>query len=414
MDALLALFGPFTLFSIVVISCVALGFHFRWSRLATGLGPTVLTTLGIFFCFTGIAYGLLDFNSDDIKGSVPKLLTGIKTAFWASVAGIFWALTIKFRRLFAGDAPLGQAQMEGATVGDLVGQLARLNSAIAGNEDSTLLSQLKLQRSDSNERMQALQQSFDKFAEKMAEANSKALIQALSEVIKDFNNQLTEQFGENFKQLNAAVEKLVTWQIQYEHQLNALIEQETATRKSMTDASLRYAELVNKSSVFTSTAESLQKILTGLGEQKDQLETSLGAFSELVNKAAIGLPQIESKIVEMTNQLAQGARSHQDLMGATLKSAAQAIQANSQQFTTVLTSNLESANKELNTHIRQLNEDTKKHVVALDKALETELTKSIETLGQQLAALSQKFVQDYTPLTTQLQRVVQLAQGRPQ
>jgi hypothetical protein len=47
--------------------------------------------------------------------------------------------------------------------------------------------------------------------------------------------------------------------------------------------------------------------------------------------------------------------------------------------------------------------------VALDKALEEELTKSIQSLGRQLAALSEKFVQDYTPLTVQLQRLVQAA-----
>jgi hypothetical protein len=47
----------------------------------------------------------------------------------------------------------------------------------------------------------------------------------------------------------------------------------------------------------------------------------------------------------------------------------------------------------------------------LDKALEEELRKSIESLGRQLTALSQKFVQDYTPLTAQLQRVVQMGRS---
>ena len=39
------------------------------------------------------AMGLLDFNADDIQGSVPALLSGMKTAFFASVAGVFAALT---------------------------------------------------------------------------------------------------------------------------------------------------------------------------------------------------------------------------------------------------------------------------------------------------------------------------------
>lgn len=51
----------------------------------------------------------------------------------------------------------------------------------------------------------------------MAENNSKAFIQALEEVIKDFNNKITEQFGDNFKQLNLAVGALLTWQENYKN-----------------------------------------------------------------------------------------------------------------------------------------------------------------------------------------------------
>jgi len=47
----------FTQFSTVLISSIALVFHIKWSRRATALGPTILTTLGIFFCFAGIAWG---------------------------------------------------------------------------------------------------------------------------------------------------------------------------------------------------------------------------------------------------------------------------------------------------------------------------------------------------------------------
>src|SRR2546430_2087970 len=64
----------FTEFSTVLISSIALLFHIRWSRRATALGPTILTTLGIFFCFAGIAWGLLDFDPNDVRSSVPHLL----------------------------------------------------------------------------------------------------------------------------------------------------------------------------------------------------------------------------------------------------------------------------------------------------------------------------------------------------
>lgn len=267
--------GLFTQSAIVCISLIGVALHVRWSRKSTSLGPTLLTTFGIFFCFCGIAWGLLDFNPSDIKGSVPQLLRGIRTSFWASVFGIGWALTIKLRVLLMGAPSLPKDGITGATVDDLAAQLSWLNRSIAGTDDSTLLSQVRLLRTEANDRLDRLNQLFERFAERVVEANSMALIQALSEVIKDFNVKLNDQFGENFKDLNAAVEKLVVWQKQYEQQLNALIEQETVTRKSMTESSLRYADLVNKSTVFTTTAESLRDLLIGNKARSQQLYSSL-------------------------------------------------------------------------------------------------------------------------------------------
>jgi hypothetical protein len=76
----------------------------------------------------------------------------------------------------------------------------------------------------------------------------------------------------------------VVWQKQYEQQLNALIEQETVTRKSMTESTLRYAELVNKSAVFTTTAESLRDLLVGNKARSQQLFSSLWSLDDLMTE----------------------------------------------------------------------------------------------------------------------------------
>ena len=304
--------GVFTQAAMLCISLIGVALHVRWSPKSASLGPTLLTTLGIFFCFSGIAWGLLDFDPGDIKGSVPQLLRGIRTSFWASVFGIGWALTIKLRVLLRGSPPLAKdGAPPGATVDDLSEHLGRLNRSIAGTEDSTLLSQVRLLRTESNERLDRLNQSFERYTEKMAEANARALITALSQVIRDFNAELNDQFGENFQRLNAGVEKLVVWQKQYEHQLNALIEQETLTRKSMTEASRRYADLVNKSTVFTTTAESLRDLLVANEARSQQLYSSLWSLSEVAATAATTLPRLEGKLLEMTRQIEQGARVNQ-------------------------------------------------------------------------------------------------------
>jgi DNA anti-recombination protein RmuC len=356
--------------AVVVITLIAVLFHVRWSRRNTALGPTFLTTLGIFFCFIGIAWGLLNFDPSDVKYSIPRLLEGIRTSFWASVAGIFWALTIKARVAIWGDAKLSvsAASQQGATLNDVAEYLAKLNGALAGSEDSTLLGQIKLLRSDSNYRLDRLNSTFEAYSEKIAEANSRALMHALQSVVHDFNAQVNDQFGENFKHLNAAVEKLVTWQAHYEQQLASLIDQETETRKSMTDAANKFTEVVRKSAEFTDTAHSLKKLLVALNTEKEQLNFSLSTLGELINHAAKGLPTLEQNITAMTRQVEQGVRANQEAMSAILKNAAQSIQAHNQQLTALLAASIAAANKDL-----------------------------AESLGRQLAgssAAAQKFPQD--------------------
>jgi ABC-type transporter Mla subunit MlaD len=167
---------------------------------------------------------------------------------------------------------------------------------------------VKSLRAEANDHLDRLNQSFERYTEKLVEANSRALIAAIFEVIRDFNAKLNHQFGENFQQLNAGVEKLVIWQRQYEQQLNALIEQETLTRRSMTEASRRYADLVNKSTVFSTTAESLRDLLSANEARSQQLYSSLWSLAEVVTKTAASLSRLEVKISEMTRQIEPGVR----------------------------------------------------------------------------------------------------------
>jgi DNA anti-recombination protein RmuC len=335
--------------AIVIITVIAILFHVRWTRRNTAIGPTFLTTLGIFFCFIGIAWGLLNFDPGDVKYSIPRLLAGIRTSFWASVAGIFWALTIKARVVIWGDAKLRLTakNQQGATLNDVAEYLSRLNNALAGSEDSTLLGQIKLLRSDSNYRLDRLNQTFEAYSAKIAEANSRALMQALQSVVQDFNAQVNDQFGENFKHLNAAVEKLVTWQSHYAEQLAVLIEQENATRKSMNEAAARFTELAHRSQDFTDTAQSLKRLLVALNTEKEQLNFSLSTLGELINNAATGLPTLEQNITAMTRQVEQGVKANQEAMTAILRNAAQSIQTHNQQLTNLLAASIATANKDL-------------------------------------------------------------------
>lgn len=59
--------------------------------------PSVFITLGVLGTFAGIAGGLDGFDVNNIEGSIPTLLEGLKSAFYTSIIGIF--LSILFGRI---------------------------------------------------------------------------------------------------------------------------------------------------------------------------------------------------------------------------------------------------------------------------------------------------------------------------
>ena len=366
LSRILSSLNPLTEYAIAFVSVVGIYFQIRWSRRGIALGPTLLTTLGIFFCFMGIAIGLADFDPNDVKASVPHLLQGIRTSFWVSVSGIGWALTIKIRYVMFGDAGLSAATAgtAGATVDDLATQLALLNSVVAGKSQSSLANLLRAGRDDSNERLDRLVTALATHAQGTAESNAKALVQILSEVVRDFNSTLNVQFGENFKHLNEGVARLVTWQVQYEQQLDRLIERESAMSKTMLDVSVRYQELVDNSGVFVSTAGSLNGLLSALNGEREKLAGGLTVLAGLVEHASNGLPNIEKNIVEMTNQIARGVQTNQDMLGSVLKSSWQSVQVHNQHLTAILAKSLETANREATAHLRQVGESSPAQQVA--------------------------------------------------
>ena len=422
---------------------------FKYNEHTVHDGPSIFTTAGIFFTFLGIAEGLFSFDSFDIEKSVPTLLGGLKTAFFASVVGVGIALSIKLRAAAFG-LPRSDSsdKVYGATIDDLSHQLFGIRNALIGQDDATLVSQLKLTRQDTNDRLDALRKAQNDFMEKMAENNSKALIEALKEVIRDFNTKISEQFGENFKQLNAAVGQLLEWQKTYREQLSKLIDDQTLTAENMRIATERYGDVLSKSESFAVISEKLHSLLEGLDTQRSQITKSLEALGSILVKASDSLPQIENKIIQLTEQVNDGVRQNADAlkdavqkststMQQTLAEMKQAVQDSSAKVQatigemgqairnnaatihetvastkSLLIETVSGANKDLNAHVKQLSEKSTEQIKKLDLALEKEIAHSITTLASQLTALSKQFVDDYGPLTANLREIVHSARAR--
>ena len=53
------------------------------------------------------------------------------------------------------------------------------------------------------------------FSEDLSAGLSQEIFKALGEIIADFNQNLTDQFGDNFKKLNESVDNMIQWQENY-------------------------------------------------------------------------------------------------------------------------------------------------------------------------------------------------------
>jgi hypothetical protein len=119
---------PTTKAFILLIVCTTVFFQVRYNARDLSYGPIILTMFGILGCFIGIAQGLFHFDTTNIQNSVPGLLDGIKTSFWASIAGIVGALTIKARFQILGPPRFSDGEgSQDATIDDLARLLQSLH-----------------------------------------------------------------------------------------------------------------------------------------------------------------------------------------------------------------------------------------------------------------------------------------------
>ncbi len=404
---------PITVLFVLVIAFVTIFLQVKYDRYAINHGPEILTTIGNFGCFTGIAVALLNFDANNINESVPNLLNGVKTAFWASVWGVFGALTIKFRHRFSKDPVHTSADSEpkSASLEDVVFSINGLRKTIAGDTDTSLISQIKLMRQEQNDNATTLKKSLDDFAHKVSELGSKALIEALQNVIRDFNTQLNEQFGDNFKQLNLAVEKLVVWQQQYKEELDKLQEVQKQSAMDLKQSANAFSIIAEKSAAYTDSAEALRALLQAFESQYVVMKQSQESLATVLS----GLKSVEPSFTEKLNDLTQVFKTGTETVSTEVqnqvKKIAEQMQSNNAEFVKLISQKIPEIQKTVNEQLQSSQNELKKNFTELDKNLEVELQKALATLGQQLASLSEKFVSDYSPLTERLREVVNMTKG---
>ena len=100
------------------------------------------------------------------------------------------------------------------------------------------------------------------------------ILGALELVVKDFNNNLTEQFGDNFKQLNEAVKNMIVWQENYKSQIQH-------NEQSLNNI---LGELKQVSILKQNEEKNIQKLIDNLSGASQKVRESLEITTDIVKE----------------------------------------------------------------------------------------------------------------------------------
>jgi hypothetical protein len=410
------------------------------SHAFTSYAPSLLTSVGIIGTFAGIVIGLLEFNPTNIKDSIEALLEGLKVAFFTSLVGMF--LSVLYKTFVSMGVLQSNAEqelgIEEVGIEELYAVMckqeegiAALRQAISDNDDSSLVGQIKLLRFDlalSHKETNELFNNFTNtlwiqlkdFADVLSKSATETVIDALKNVISDFNTNLTEQFGENFKQLNAAVLKLVDWQENYKAQLeemSALYREGvlaiTATEKSVT-------VIGEKAEAIPTSMAHLEELLTVNRHQLNDLGLHLSAFKNIQEKAVDAVPEIRRQIdltlegVKSANdEIAAGMKDGTEKMKQVFFSSAEDLANNSQRTNAALIESADSLSKsseavknELQATVSDLNAGVREMINDLSvggKAASDNIKQSGKLLLDQTGAAQRVFDQGLTSMMLRFQ-----------
>ncbi len=194
---------------------------------------SLIMSIGILGTFAGIFVGLLGFDTNNILDSVPTLLDGLKTAFYTSIVGMGLAIGLsiyqKGKSKVAEDNEIDFIAVQARKLDELLHLRELSNVTLLLRDIKSEMAKKEDFERDLKDILKAMDISLNKAFETLASGASKELIKALEIVISDFNNNLKEQFGENFKQLNEATRNMLDWQENYKTQ----IEDNTHSLKEM-------------------------------------------------------------------------------------------------------------------------------------------------------------------------------------
>lgn len=377
-------------------------------------GPGVLTSLGILGTFCGIYVALVGFDSNAIDDSLPPLLDGMKIAFGTSIVGLLTAIVLRICLPFLFGRN-DEESVESHEVSELLNKLHQsideaeqtkkellieFRSALLDSESETNIPAKLNELSEHVKQFQASvtsdlkeqTEAFIQFRDHISEALSQALMKELKETIHEFNEKISEQFGDNFKELNSAVGNLLTWQDQYKQQLEELIASFDTSKKGIEDVRIAFSEIEKSSREIPKHMKAFSELNTDLYKQLSDLHKGLSSVATMREKAEGAFPMVTEKVNEMVQEIEDSAtKIHSNISVAV------------DELITSQKQMLDGMQKELNEKLGEISNNLGRAVNEMDNKRRESMKNEIQIMADNLAGIVQHFVNTIQDLLKKMQ-----------
>lgn len=234
-------------------------------------------------------------------------------------------------------------------------------------------------------------EEFRNIGKTLAESNSKEFIKALNSSMKNLNNQLTEQFGENFKELNKAVYKLVEWQEKYKNTVVEVTENQKVIFQSMNTMKNDLGSFVTESNKVNEIAINLNNILDEINKRQEEFNGQLKILAEINISAKELIPSFKELNETINTDL------------ESLNSSFESINQGIKRSTSNLNANIEKTNASISKMVGNFEatnnkaiESNNNFVMNLEKTNENinEMVGNFKIINKQAVEYNKKFVQN--------------------
>lgn len=283
----------------------------------------------------------------------------------------------------------------------------------------------------------------EKTAQILTKSATEEVILALNQLIKDFNYQLTEQFGENFKQLNHTVFGLIQWQENYKQQLEQMQVQYqnhtnavAATQQAIDNIHDNLSHIAHHAQSIPDSMERLAVAIELSHTQIDTLYDHLAAFADMKDKAVAALPSLSEqidtmlqgmddasqKLTEQFHQIHQSIKAQPSIMQSTtqelkntLERLVGQLEIDIKNITEKHAGSIKEQMNQLSNIAAQTLEDISDSIEGQINNFNTAEAKKIESdlqqMGSALISMTSQFTKDYKELVNHMNNIIR--HGRP-